>query len=78
MDKQSQYWEGRSIQIFEWAQKMNLMAATAIEYDQFAAAIYMHDIRMTFVPHDILNKEGKSPRTNWMKSASTLNGDINY
>ena len=59
VDKQSQYWEGRSIQIFEWAQKMNLMANTAIEYDQFAAAIYMHDIGMTFVPHDILNKEGK-------------------
>lgn len=59
VDKQSQYWEGRSIQIFEWAQKMNLMANTAIDYDQFAAAIYMHDIGMTFVPHSILNKEGK-------------------
>lgn len=59
VDKQTQYWEGRSLQIFEWAQKLNALGGNIVNYDQFAAAIYLHDIGMSFVPNSILNKQGK-------------------
>ncbi|MBK8974069.1 MAG: hypothetical protein IPM37_22900 [Hahellaceae bacterium] len=57
---------------------MNLMANTAIDYDQFAAAIYMHDIGMTFVPHSILNKEGKLTADELDEIRKHRNGGINY
>lgn len=59
IDQQSQYWEGRSIQIFEWALKLNKMAGSPVNYEQLSAAIYIHDIGMSFLPSSIINKEGK-------------------
>lgn len=57
VDKQNQYWEGRCSQVFEWAHKMNQLAGSPCDTDQFSAAIYLHDIGMSFVPSRILNKE---------------------
>ncbi len=59
LDKQTQYWEGRSEQIAEWAQKLNRLGGNVVDDDQFAAAIYLHDIGMCFVPNSILNKQGR-------------------
>ncbi len=58
IDQQSQYWEGRSIQIYEWALKLNKVAGSQINYEQLSAAIYMHDIGMSFLPNQIITKEG--------------------
>lgn len=55
-DGQSHYWSGRSIQIFEWAMKTNSVAGNIVPYEQFAAAIYLHDIGMTFLPNEVRSK----------------------
>lgn len=59
VDQQSQFWEGRTQNIFSWAQKLNEIAGSPVDSQQLAAAIYMHDIGMAFVPSRILDKEGK-------------------
>ncbi|MFT7558747.1 MAG: HD-GYP domain-containing protein (c-di-GMP phosphodiesterase class II) [Flavobacteriales bacterium] len=59
VDTQNQYWSGRSIQLFEWSLKLNQMGGDVVGYEQLAAAIYLHDIGMLFIPNEILNKEGK-------------------
>jgi len=59
IDNQSQYWAGRSIQLFDWTQKLNFHGGEPVSYEQLAAASYMHDIGMTFIPNEVLNKKGK-------------------
>ena len=62
MDAQNPFWIDRSIQLFDWAQKLNALANNVVDYQQLAAATYMHDIGMTFLPNTILNKaEALSP-----------------
>ncbi len=56
IDQQSPYWIDRSVQLFDWAHKMNLIAGSVVNYEQLTAAIYLHDLGMMFVPHEILNK----------------------
>ena len=55
-DNQSHYWRGRSIQIFEWAMKTNSVAGNIVPYEQFAAAIYLHDLGMPLLPSHLLHK----------------------
>ena len=59
IDSQSNYWQGRSIQSFHWAMKMNKIGGNVVDYDQFAAAIYLHDIGMSFLPNSLLSAPGK-------------------
>jgi len=52
-------WEGRSIQLFDWAMKMNVIAGTPVDVMQFAAAIYMHDFGMSLLPQDLRENKFK-------------------
>ena len=65
IDNQSQHWHGRSIQLFDWAMKVNRLGGNLIPYNQFAAAIYMHDIGMSFIPQSILDKETPYTDEEW-------------
>lgn len=57
IDNQIPSWEGRSIQLFEWAMKMNNLAGTCVDELQFAAAVYLHDLGMTLMPQDLWSKK---------------------
>lgn len=50
-------WEGRSIQLFDWAMKMNAIAGSPIDVTQFSAAIYMHDFGMSLLPEETRAKK---------------------
>lgn len=58
VDGRSQYWQGRSEAIHDWALKMNALRGTAVDPTQLSAAAYMHDVGMTFIPSTILAKKG--------------------
>ncbi len=57
VDSQSQYWAGRSIQLFDWAMKVNHIGGKPVPYEQFAAAIYLHDIGMSYLPKELIDKD---------------------
>ena len=43
---------GRSIQLYDWAMKMNEISGRQVDAEQFAAAIYLHDLGMVFAPSE--------------------------
>ncbi len=59
IDRQTLYWEGRSEQSHEWAQKLNAMRGSPVNSNQLSAAVYLHDIGMSFIPTYILDKKEK-------------------
>jgi len=59
LDKQNIFWDQRSALIFRWSQKMNAQADYPIDPSQLAAAVYLHDVGMSFLPSDIVNKTSK-------------------
>lgn len=65
IDSQTQYWEGRSIQLFDWAMKMNHLGGKPVSYEQLAAAVYMHDIGMSFIPMELINKKEAYTEMEW-------------
>ena len=65
IDSLTQYWEGRSIQLFDWAMKINRIGGNVVPYEQFAAAVYMHDIGMSFIPLELLGKKGQYTDEEW-------------
>ena len=56
LDKQNEYWEGRSIQCFLWSQKLNQFGGNVVPYEQLAAASYLHDFGMSLIPHSLLQQ----------------------
>jgi len=52
-------WQGRNQRILDLCLKMNTLANTPVEPEQLAAAVYLHDMGMSFVPHEILTKPSK-------------------
>lgn len=59
LDKQNIFWDQRSALIFRWSQKMNALADYPVDPSQLATAVYLHDLGMSFLPSDIVNKTGK-------------------
>lgn len=59
IDRQSVYWEGRSEQSNDWAQKLNALRDSPVDSNQLAAAVYLHDIGMSFIPNHIIEKQGR-------------------
>ncbi len=57
VDRQSRYWEGRTEQLNNWAQRLNEMRDCLVDPDQLAAAVYMHDIGMCYIPNSIIEKD---------------------
>lgn len=59
VDQLSDFWDQRSEKQFHWAQKINQLAGSPVDPIQLAAATYLHDMGMAFVPDIIINKTGK-------------------
>ena len=58
-DRKNPYWLDRSIQLYDWSQKLNRLGGDKVDYKQLAAATYMHDVGMSFIPNDIIEKKDK-------------------
>lgn len=50
LDTQIEGWDGRSIQLFEWAMKMNKLAGAVVNENQLAAAVYIHNLGIALTP----------------------------
>lgn len=61
VDSQTRYWSGRSEAVHDWALKVNALQNSPVDPVQLSAAAYMHDIGMSWVPTEILQKN--SPLT---------------
>ncbi len=59
-DQQHSYWKGRSNQIFEWAHRVNEIGGTIVDFNQLSAAIFLHDVGMSFLPHSFYEKANKN------------------
>lgn len=59
LDKQNEYWEGRSIQCFLWSQKLNQHGGSPVSYEQLAAASYLHDFGMSLLPQSLLQQNAR-------------------
>ncbi len=56
LEERSQYWHGRTARILQLCLAMNRHAGEPVEPSQMAAAVFMHDIAMAFLPLNILHK----------------------
>ena len=57
LEQRSQFWQGRSARMLQLTLAMNQKAGNPVEPDQMAAAVFMHDIAMAFLPLDVLHKK---------------------
>ncbi|MCG8672715.1 MAG: HD domain-containing protein [Pseudomonadales bacterium] len=57
MENRSLYWQGRTTRLLRLALSMNNKAGNPVEAEQLAAAIYIHDIGMAFLPLTMLHKK---------------------
>ena len=78
IDNQVEGWEGRSIQLFDWAMKMNQLANSPIDELQFAAAIYLHDLGMTLMPQSLWHKKQELTPNNCEDLARHPDWGYNY
>jgi len=56
VEQRSQYWQGRTDRIVKLALLLNQVAGTPVDESQLAAACYVHDFGMAFMPLHILHK----------------------
>lgn len=56
LEERSQYWRGRTARMLQLTLAMNHHAGEPVEPAQLAAAVYIHDIAMAFLPLDVLHK----------------------
>jgi len=57
IEQRSHFWQDRSWRLAELALKMNDAAGRLVDPSQLAAAVYMHDIGMAFLPDELLHKQ---------------------
>lgn len=57
IEQRSHFWQDRSWRLAELALKMNDAAGRLVDPSQLAAAVYMHDVGMAFLPDELLHKE---------------------
>ena len=53
-DLKFEIWNSKSIQLFDWSHQMNEIAGNVVNYEQLSAAIYMHDIGLSYLPDHFL------------------------
>jgi two-component system response regulator RpfG len=58
IDNLSIYRKNRSDQVVQMAEQLNQALGTLVDPQQLQAAAWMHDVGMSFIPHNIFNKEG--------------------
>lgn len=59
IDSRSPFWDNRSALILETAQAINAELSEPVDAKQLATAVYLHDLGMTLIPEQIINKEEK-------------------
>ena len=62
IDNLSIYRKNRSDQVVQLAEQLNEALGLPLNVDQLRAAALMHDVGMSFIPHNIFNKEGSLSR----------------
>lgn len=55
----SPFWQGRTERVVTLAKRINELAGTPIDPAQLEAAVYMHDVGMSFLSENIWTKQGK-------------------
>jgi len=55
----SPFWQGRTERVVALAKRVNELAGTPIDPCQLEAAVYMHDVGMSFLSESIWTKQGK-------------------
>ena len=58
IDNLSIYRKNRSDQVVHMAERLNEALGAIVDPQQLQAAAWMHDVGMSFIPHNIFNKEG--------------------
>lgn len=61
LDSRNPHWVNRSIQLYDWGQKLNHFSNDTVDYQQLAAATYMHDIGMSFLNGEHTAKNAAAP-----------------
>jgi HD-GYP domain-containing protein (c-di-GMP phosphodiesterase class II) len=56
LEQRSHYWQGRSARLLQLTLAMNKRAGAPVDPAQMAAAVYVHDIAMAFLPLELLHK----------------------
>lgn len=59
MEMRSIYWVGRTERLLKLALAMNEQAGYSVDAAQLAAAVFVHNIGMAFLPLDVLHKRGE-------------------
>lgn len=59
VDAGSPFWDGRANHILQTALTINTLLDTPVDPVQLTAAVYLHDVGMTFVPHAVVHKHDK-------------------
>lgn len=55
-EQRSPYWQGRGLRLLDLALGMNESAGKPVAPEQLAAAVFLHDLSMAFLPLDLLHK----------------------
>lgn len=58
IETRSEYWQGRNDRILKLALILNALANDPVDRMQLAAAVYVHDFGMAFMPLNLLHHEG--------------------
>ncbi len=58
VELRSQFWAGRGDRILKMSLILNQLANDPVDERQLAAAVYVHDFGMAFMPLDLLHKDG--------------------
>ncbi|MBD1558298.1 HD domain-containing protein [Vibrio sp. S9_S30] len=58
LEERSKYWHGRTLRQLFLSLEMNKLAGTSVDASQLAVAVMLHDIGMSFMPLNMLNKKG--------------------
>lgn len=73
IDNLNLYRRERSAQVLKLALALNIELGEPVDAQQLAAAVYMHDVGMAFIPHPIFNKESAlSPEETKMVRAHVI------
>jgi two-component system response regulator RpfG len=59
IDEICPYWESRSSRLLECCLRINRYLDTPVDAMQLSTAVFLHDLGMSFISRDIINKNGK-------------------
>ncbi|CCO48470.1 putative Signal transduction histidine kinase fused with Metal dependent phosphohydrolase [Vibrio nigripulchritudo SOn1] len=58
LEDRSKYWHGRTLRQLFLSMEMNRVAGNPVDPSQLAVAVMLHDVGMSFMPLEMLNKKG--------------------